>query len=100
MIIAGTHRLVAINLGSNAPGMNLQRKYPQDGNRFWRDVLKNGQTVKLPADTEDCHLCLLVDITALRKPQRLPIDLLTVIPADQFKLTLMDAQFLVNVGPD
>jgi len=36
------------DLGSNEPGMTLQRRYREDSKLVWRDVVKDGQVVKSP----------------------------------------------------
>ena len=52
MIVAGTYPPINIDLGSNEPGMTLQREYREGGSRVWRDVVKNGQAVKSPIDID------------------------------------------------
>ena len=48
MIVAGTSPLIYIDLGSDEPGMKLQRL---DG-REWVDYLVDGEVVKSPVDIE------------------------------------------------
>ena len=53
MIISGTHPPITIDLGSNEPGMTLQREYREGGYRVWRDYLVDGEAVKSPVDIEE-----------------------------------------------
>ena len=46
MITAGTYPPIHIDLGSNEPGMTLQREYREDGKLVWRDVVKDGRAGK------------------------------------------------------
>jgi hypothetical protein len=50
MIVAGTHPPINIDLGKDEPGMILQREYREGGLLVWRDVMKDGETVKSPVD--------------------------------------------------
>jgi hypothetical protein len=52
MIIEGTHPPISIDLGSNEPGMTLQREYREGQRLVWRDVLEGGQAVKSPFDID------------------------------------------------
>ena len=52
MIVAGTHPPVSIDLGSNEPGMILQRRDAKNGRIVWRDVVTDGQVVKSPVDID------------------------------------------------
>ena len=52
MIVSGTHPPINIDLGSNKPGMTLQREYREAGKLIWRDVVTDGQTVKSPVDLD------------------------------------------------
>ena len=52
MIVAGTHLPINIDLGSDEPGMTLQRRYRESGKLIWRDVVKDGQVVKSPVDID------------------------------------------------
>ena len=52
MITAGTYPPISIDLGSNEPGMTLQREYREGGNLIWRDVVIDGQVVKSPVDID------------------------------------------------
>ena len=48
MIVAGTHLPISIDLGSNEPGMTLQRL---DG-KEWVDYQVEGKQVKSPIDID------------------------------------------------
>jgi hypothetical protein len=54
MIVAGTHPPININidLGSNEPGMALQREYREGRYLVWRDYQMDGETVKSPVDID------------------------------------------------
>ena len=52
MIVSGTNPPITIDLGSNEPGMILQREYREGGKLIWRDVVKDGQVVKSPVDID------------------------------------------------
>jgi hypothetical protein len=52
MITAGTHPPVTIDLGSNEPGMTLQREYREGRYLVWRDYEVDGETVKSPVDID------------------------------------------------
>ena len=52
MITAGTHPPISIDLGSDAPGMTLQREYRDGRHLAWRDVLEDGKVVKSPVDID------------------------------------------------
>ena len=52
MITAGTDTGVSIDLGSNEPGMTLQREYRDGRNLVWRDFKVDGETVKSPVDID------------------------------------------------
>ena len=52
MIALGTSPPITIDLGSNDPGMTLQREYREDGKLVWRDVVIDGQVVKSPVDID------------------------------------------------
>ena len=52
MISAGTSPPIWIDLGSNAPGMTLQRRDVKNGYIEWRDVVIDGQVVKSPVDID------------------------------------------------
>jgi hypothetical protein len=41
-----------IDLGSNSPGMTLQREYREGRLLVWRDYEVNGKTVKSPVDID------------------------------------------------
>jgi hypothetical protein len=47
MIVAGTHPPINIDLGSNEPGMTLQREY-----RDWVNYKVDGKVVKSPVDID------------------------------------------------
>jgi hypothetical protein len=51
MISAGTSPPITIDLGSNKPGMTLQREYREGRYLAWRDY-KVGETVKSPVDID------------------------------------------------
>lgn len=38
MIVAGTYPPISIDLGSNEPGMTLQREYREGGKLVWRNA--------------------------------------------------------------
>jgi hypothetical protein len=44
---------INIDLGSNEPGMTLQREYREGGKLIWRDVMKGEQVVKSPVDIDE-----------------------------------------------
>jgi hypothetical protein len=48
MIVAGTHPPITIDLGSNEPGMTLQREYREGGYLVWRDY----EVVQSPVDID------------------------------------------------
>ena len=52
MITAGTYPPITIDLGSNEPGMTLQRECLEDGKLVWRDVVKDGEVVKSSVDID------------------------------------------------
>ena len=52
MVVSGTYPPISINLGSNKPGLTLQRQYQEGGRLIWRDVVKDGQVVKSPVDAD------------------------------------------------
>jgi hypothetical protein len=52
MIVAGTHPPINIDLGSNEPGMSLQREYRDGQLLVWRDYEVDGETVKSPVDID------------------------------------------------
>ena len=52
MIVAGTHLPINIDVGSNEPGMTLQREYREGGKLVWRDAVKDGQVIKSPVDID------------------------------------------------
>jgi hypothetical protein len=52
MIVAGTYPPINIDLGSNEPGMILQREYRERRDLVWRDVLEDGQAVKSSVDID------------------------------------------------
>ena len=52
MITAGSYPPISIDFGKDEPGMTLQRRYREGGKLVWRDVLKDGQTVKSPVDID------------------------------------------------
>jgi hypothetical protein len=52
MIVAGTHPPNSIDLGSNEPGMTLQREYREGRYLDWRDYQVGGETVKAPVDID------------------------------------------------
>jgi hypothetical protein len=56
MIVAGTHPPINIDLGSNEPGMTLQREYREGKYLVWRDYQVGGKVVKSPA-TVRAFLC-------------------------------------------
>jgi hypothetical protein len=46
MIVQGTHPPINIDLGSNDPGMTLQREYREGKYLVWRDYTVDGGTVQ------------------------------------------------------
>jgi hypothetical protein len=52
MIVAGTSPPISIDLGSNEPGMSLQREYRDGRYLVWRDYHVDGETVKSPVDID------------------------------------------------
>ena len=52
MISAGSYPPINIDLGSDEPGMILQREYREGGKLVWRDVEKDGRVVKSPVDID------------------------------------------------
>jgi hypothetical protein len=52
MIVAGTHPPIPIDLGSNEPGMTLQREYREGRYLVWCDYTVDGETVKAPVDID------------------------------------------------
>jgi hypothetical protein len=52
MIISGTHPPISIDLGSNEPGMTLQREYREGRRLLWRDYQIDGEVVKSPVDID------------------------------------------------
>jgi hypothetical protein len=52
MITEGTHPSINIDLGSNEPGMTLQREYRDGRYLVWRDYRVDGETVKSPVDID------------------------------------------------
>jgi hypothetical protein len=52
MISAGTSPPINIDLGSNEPGMTLQREYRDGRYLVWRDYEVDGETVKSPVDID------------------------------------------------
>ena len=49
MIISSGHKGVYIDIGSNQPGMKLQRR---ERGQDWKNYLVNRRLVKLPVDIE------------------------------------------------
>jgi hypothetical protein len=52
MIVAGIYPPISIDLGKDEAGMILQREYSEVGKLIWRDVMKDGETVKSPVDID------------------------------------------------
>jgi hypothetical protein len=53
VIVAGTSPPINIDLGSNKPGMTLQREYREGRYLDWRDHQVDGETVKAPVDIDE-----------------------------------------------
>jgi hypothetical protein len=52
MIVAGTHPPISIDLGSNEPGMTLQREYREGRYLVWREYEVDGKVIKSPVDID------------------------------------------------
>ena len=52
MIVAGTHPPISIDLGSNEPGMTVQRRDGEGRHLVYRDYQMDGETVKSPVDID------------------------------------------------
>ena len=52
MIVSGTSPAFHIDLGSNEPGMALQREYCEGEYLIWRDYIVDGVVVTSPIDID------------------------------------------------